>query len=132
MAKKNIIIWVIIVLFALSILPGEGQKAADQQAIVATEYSCIDDTDCPTCVGGFVTINSTVEEDFTFLEELAYAQCDNGYCRLSEYCLIWDCGNVEECISVKQTILDNTVVKFQENPIWLLAIIGLIVAYLML
>jgi hypothetical protein len=140
---KNWLIWVIGILFVMSVYPGEGTKAADQQAIIESEYGCSVDTDCPSCVGGFADIPvGALETNLTFYEELAYADCVNSRCRLSEYCLIWNCpsGSVKinatlgesPCISVKQTLLDNTIRKASDNPKLFLGVIILVVVYLLL
>lgn len=136
MVKKfdsKIILWIVGILFVMSLFPGEGTKAASQQAVVNTDYTCTQATDCPTCIRLPVDINtSKAVEEFTFLEELAYAQCTAGTCELSEYCIVWDCGNAENCQEVKQTLLDNTIGKLQENPMYAIFGILLIVAYFML
>lgn len=146
MAKKlpkNWLIWLVGLLFVMSVMPGEGEKAANQQAIIATDYTCTEDTDCPTCVGGFTEINGSIaEEDFTFFEEIAYAKCEAGTCRLSEFCIVWDCpagsttlnatGGIVPCESVKQTLLDNTIAKLRDNPALFLGLIALIAALFML
>lgn len=119
----------------MSIMPGEGNKASDQQAIVTTEFSCSKDTDCPTCVGGldFLAANETKPTDeFTFIEELAYGKCENSKCQLSDSCLIWDCGTVEDCNSIKKTVLDNTVEKINKRPGLLIFAIIVGVAFFML
>lgn len=136
--KPNRLIWVIAFFFIMSILPGEGTKAAgDQQAITQSIYVCEQDTDCPTCVGaGFADIDlEKIEAGEFHLGELSFSECNTevGLCDLSEYCLVWDCGPTQQgCDSIKQTILDNTIVRFQENPILLLGAIGLVVAFIFL
>lgn len=142
MAKKlpkNLWLWVVGILFVMSVMPGEGTKAASQQAIVATEYICNEDADCPVCVGGgFIEYN---ESDDNFLGELSYAKCVDSKCELSDACVIWECpsgstrdvdGEIIPCKSVKQTILDNTIGKFNDSPAILLLIVGLVLAYIML
>lgn len=130
---KNILIWAVGILFIMSIYPGQGEKAASQQAIISTDYTCTEDTDCPTCVGGFTEINESIlVEDFSFFEEIAYAKCETGTCQLSEFCIVWDCGTDLSCESVKQTLLDNTIAKLRDRPIVFLGIVGLIIAMLML
>jgi len=131
--KKEHIIWIVGILFFMSIYPGQGTKAVDQQAIVVTDNMCAVDTDCPVCVGGFAKLNDTVKEDeLTFFQELSYAKCVSGKCRLSEYCLVWDCGKSAGCDSVKQTLLDNTLSRLNENPALTLGIVALVVALLLL
>lgn len=129
---KNWLMWAIGILFVMSVMPGEGSKAANQQAIVATQYSCTVDTDCPKCVGGgLIDYNASSSN---FLGELSYADCLEGVCQMSDACLIWDCptGADPSCQSIKQTLLDNTFVKFNDNPMLLILTLGLVVAYFML
>lgn len=132
---------VIGILFFMSVLPGEGTKVADQQALVTTDYLCTTVDECPTCVGG--GISEFNASDPTTLGELSFTECIEGRCKMSDACLIWDCptgaaklnvsgGAAEECKSVKQTILDNTIQRFNENPVILLLIIGAIVAFVLL
>lgn len=128
--KREWLIWGVLILFAMSVMPGEGTKATDQQAIVETKYICETDEDCPTCIGGgLIKYNET---EPSFFGELSYADCLNGKCWLSDTCLIWDCGEVEDCKSVKQTILDNTLAKINQRPGLLFAGILLAIAYFML
>ncbi len=138
---KNWIIWLVGIFFIMSVMPGEGTKAEDNQAIVATEYLCSTVDDCPKCTGGgLIEFNETAEEH-GFFEELSFSDCVNGKCELSDACIVWDCPEGAEletddgpvpCESVKQTLLDNTIGRFNENPVMFLLIIGLIVAYFML
>ena len=124
------LMWVIAILFVMSMMPGEGTKAADQQAIVDSTYTCSVDEDCPVCVGaGLVDYNET---DPGFLGELSYSECSGGTCQLSDACLVWDCGEAGDCDSIKQTLLDNTIGRFNDNPTGLIILIGLIIAFLML
>ena len=143
---KNWLIWAIGILFVMSIMPGEGTKAANQEAVTESEYICNLDTECPTCVGGYSSIPAgTLESNLTFFEELAYAKCDTtiNRCRLSEYCLVWGCpegsyrvnetgGANIPCVSVKQTLLDNTINKMSANPKLFLGAVVLIAIWLML
>jgi len=140
---KNWLIFLVGILFVMSLIPGEGKKALSQEAIIATDWECNTALDCPICVGGFGNVTGIPESDLSFFEELAYAKCDNnGKCRLSEYCLIWDCpentfrvnetGGRVECSSVQRTLLDNTLVKFNENPKLIFGVILLIIVYFML
>lgn len=113
---KNWLLWIIGALFVMSMMPGEGTKASDQQTIVASKYTCTTKDDCPSCVlGGIVEYQ---EINTTFFGELSYAECVGGVCELSDACIIWDCPPTAdpECKSVKQTILDNTIGKVNENP----------------
>lgn len=138
--SKTQVLWLIGILFVMSVTPGEGTKVSDQQALVTTDYLCTTVDDCPTCVGGGIyDYNAT---DPSFLGELSYVECVGGRCEMSDACLIWSCppsaqklnttGGLVDCESVKQTILDNTIQKFNENPVILLLIIGAIVAFIML
>jgi hypothetical protein len=111
----------------MSITPGEGTKVSDQQALVATDYTCSVDEDCPVCIGAGFEV-----EESEFLQELNSKRCIAGSCELSDACLIWDCGNAGECQSIKQTVLDNTVGRLNNNPIIFLLIVGLIIAFIML
>ena len=141
---ENWLMWAIGILFVMSIMPGQGIKAADQQAIIETDYLCSVSTDCPVCVGGFADATGILESNLTFFEELAYAKCDNnGKCRISEYCLVWGCptgsyrtnesgGANIPCKSVKTTVLDNTLMKVNENPKLFLGIVVLFIVWLML
>lgn len=133
---KNLMLWIIGILFIMSVFPGQGTKAANQQALVMQDYSCETDTDCPKCVGGGIIAYN--ESDSNFFGDLSYAKCDaeKKKCILSDACLVWDCGDKQTqdgtCNSIKKTLLDNTIVKFNENPWIILFIIGLIVAFFML
>ena len=138
MKKKNLLLWAIGILFVMSFLPGTGTKAANQQAIVATEYTCSANTDCPVCTGaGIEKFNET---DPTFLGELSYANCvkpsgsSTGVCHLSDACLVWDCPNgaSSNCKSIKKTILENTFGLVNKNPLLLIGIIALVVVYFIL
>ena len=132
---KNILLWIVGALFIMSVMPGEGTKAASQQAIVSTNYICNVKEYCPKCVGaGLAKANATA-----FPGELSYADCIDSRCELSEYCLVWDCGNSQlfngtgnaPCKSVKRTLLDNTLVKVNQHPA--LLFFGLIfIAYLVI
>lgn len=135
MAKDNrqmILIAVIGVLFAMSIIPGQGIKAGNQQAMISyEEYPCTTNADCPTCVGGGIEEYNVSNP--TYLGELSGGYCSAGKCVLSDSCLIWSCPESQaDCKSVKQTLLDNTIGKFNQNPMLLVLIIGLIIAFLML
>jgi hypothetical protein len=122
---KERLIWILVVLFFMSIVPSNGYKAAgDTQAIVGTTFSCQTDTDCPQCIGAGIENASTD----TFFGELSHSKCVNGLCSLSDSCVYWDCNNAENCESVKATILQNTVGRFQESPALFLLIIGVILA----
>jgi Na+-transporting methylmalonyl-CoA/oxaloacetate decarboxylase beta subunit len=126
MKKINPILLVIVsLLFVLSIIPGQGTKAANQQAIVGTEYTCTSSKDCPVCVGSGIEKKDTE----SFLYELNSRTCVNGKCQQSDACLVWDCGNVAGCNSIKQTILDNTIVKINKYPIIIFLAIFLILIY---
>lgn len=125
--KREHIVWLIGALFVMSIWPGTGTKALDQQAIVQTDYACSVPSDCPVCAGGLFGINeSKTEAELSFTEELSYASCVGGTCRLTDLCIVWECppgsthldveGNVIPCTSIKQTLLDNTISKMNENP----------------
>lgn len=139
---KNAMLWVIGILFAMSVIPGNGEKAADQQAIVVSDYICTTSADCPVCVGaGLFEVNETLGTDLPFGQELSYAECVAGKCEMSEYCLVWDCpadsmletedGNVA-CSSIKQTVLDNTIGRLSGNPLLIIGIVGGIIVFLML
>jgi hypothetical protein len=158
---KNWLIWLVGILFVMSVMPSNGTKANDQQAIITSEYICSSDDDCPRCIGGYADITGILEENLTFYEELAFGVCDTSKnrCRLSEYCLVWDCPKsaaletdkecvtaadckegetcpsgkcVAQCQSVRRTLLDNTIGKVRQNPkIFLFIGLGLI-AYFML
>lgn len=110
---------IVLILFAMSIMPGEGSKAASQQAIKATEFTCQTNDDCPVCVGSGLVNDSELN-----------AQCISNECFLSDACLIWDCGTAEDCRSVKSTLLDNTVGRFNENPVLFIVAIGFILAFI--
>lgn len=131
--NKNILLWVIGILFVMSVMPGQGEKiAGDTQAITQSDIACTQDTDCPTCLGkGLSDFN---ESDPTFLGELSFSECNNeGFCDLSEFCITWSCGDTQEnCESVKQTILDNTILKLRDNPMLTLLIGAAVVAFFML
>ena len=122
--------WIVGILFVMSVMPGDGTKAADQQAIVMSEYTCTADKDCPVCVGG--GIEKFNESDQTFLGELSASQCVNNACVLSDACLIWDCGNAADCNSIKKTLLDNTIERANDNPSLLLLGGGIIAAFMLL
>jgi hypothetical protein len=130
--KSKNLIWIFAILLFMSIYPGTGYKAESQQAIVSTDLPCTTYKDCPTCVGGFMEHKEYDPLNRTIFQELSYAKCDGGVCKLSEYCVYWNCGTQANCTSVKQTLLDNTVGKIQQNPMYLVGIIGLIVVFLML
>lgn len=134
--NRNMLLWIVGILFIMSVMPGEGTKAASQEAIVSTDYTCNIDSDCPKCVGkGLADANATA-----FPGELSYAACVNHRCDLSEYCLVWDCGNSQlangtsspiACKSVKRTLLDNTLVKLNQHPMWLFIGAGLLIAFML-
>ena len=130
--NKNIIVWIVGILFIMSIMPGEGEKIDEtQQSMVDTIYTCDTSSDCPKCVGG--GIEEFNASDPSFLGELGHATCEREVCQLSDACLIWDCGNTQaECSSVKQTLFDNTIGKFNESPGLFVAILALFAIYLML
>lgn len=139
----NKIIVLIALLFIASMIPcdylgsciGNGTKAADQQAIVSTEYTCATDKDCPSCAGGgIVKYNETATGASGFFGELSYAKCVSGVCQLSDSCLVWQCGNsnTTTCHSLKQTLLDNTLTKVNQHPGMLILGIILIALYFML
>jgi hypothetical protein len=125
--KINIILIVIVgVITLLSILPGEGMKAADlnqfgkKTSDVGTEYSCSTVEDCPSCVMDL--------SDFSN-ETKPMSSCSNGMCTLSDACVIWDCNEANNCHSIRQTLLDNTVQKFNEHPGLLIFLILIGVVY---
>src|SRR3990167_5123685 len=122
--SKGLLVFVVI-LFIASVLPGQGTKAANQQAIMATEYTCQKTADCPVCVGAGLA--EPGQEGF--LQELSYSQCVQGKCQLSDACLIWDCGKSGNCNSIKQTLFDNTFVKLRDNSFILIVIILGLVGY---
>ena len=132
--KKEYWLWIIGILFVMSIMPGEGTKASSQQALVESNYICTSDSQCPKCVGGGIISINESNTDPGFLEELSYGKCIEGKCQLSDACLIWDCpvGSDATCKSVKQTLLDNTIGRMNDNPISLFGLIGLAVALLLL
>lgn len=129
---QNVIIALTVIVLGLMLSPGQGMKAQSQQAIVATDYSCNVDKDCPKCVGGGV-VDYNVSDD-GFFGELSYAKCLNKKCQLSDACLLWDCGGVNtvepnSCKSIRQSLLDNTLGKINQNPFMLLLLVGLLAAY---
>jgi len=123
MRKQTILIIVILGLFVLTLIPGEGTRASDQQAIVEKDYTCSVDADCPTCVGGIAGTN------VSFFDELSYAKCVNGKCHLSSSCLNWDCNNAGGCTSIRQSLFDNLIAYFNTHILVLLLMIGLGVAW---
>lgn len=127
--KYNWIIWVVLAFVAMNFIPGEGTKAADQQAIVSTQYSCATAADCPVCV-----MSGIAEANTTGLGQFSYSACTGGKCQLTEYCVVWDCppSASSNCQSVKRTLLDNTLGKLNQNPWYLVIAIGLIAALVML
>lgn len=128
--KQKWLIWIIFGVFLLNFIPGTGFKMpGSQQAIVASEFTCSQDSDCPTCVGA-----QFVDEDpATFPGELGVSYCSAGKCQLSEYCIVWDCGDTQQnCDSIRQTILDNTFLRFQQNPTMFILLILGVVAWVML
>ena len=133
--KYNKVMWIVLAVFAMGIIPGTGFKADDKQALVVSkDITCGTYKDCPTCMGGFgERTGAALVENATIFDELAYSQCVGGKCELSEYCISWSCGtDTVHCKSVKQTILDNTIAKLQNNPILVLAVIGGLVMFLLL
>jgi hypothetical protein len=125
--KKINPIWfiVLIALFAMSVIPGDGNKATSQQAIVDTTYTCTAAADCPTCVGAGIK----TEDTEGYLAELNSKTCVGGVCQQSDACLVWDCGKAGGCNSIKQTILDNTIQKFNMYPFVLIGLIALLLVY---
>ena len=117
--SKSMALFVVVALFALSVIPGEGMKSSDQMAIVSTEYTCNVNSDCPICVGS--SLGESGKEGF--INELASASCSANKCQLPDTCLIWDCGKSGGCTSIRQSLFDNTIVKLRDNPLLLLMIV---------
>lgn len=131
--------WLILagVIALMYFMPGTGFKAANQQSLIMSEVGCGSDLECPKCIGGgFEDYNPL---NVTMLGELSYAKCKitapavRGTCELSDMCTYWDCPTgATNCESVKKTLLENTVEKFNKNPAILILVVGLVVAYFML
>lgn len=127
---QNRALYVLVALILLSIVPGQGEKVSqDTMSIVKSTYTCHQDSDCPSCVGaGIVKYNGTSSGYFG---ELSYQKCISGYCHQSDTCMIWACGaSQSNCKSIKQTLLDNTITKLNNNPLLYLLIVGLVIAYI--
>lgn len=121
MNKKifTIVAVIIGILALMTILPGEGTKRTDigNFATVGTDIQCSSNTDCPTCIDEVFSVNKT-------------SVCVSGKCTVPDTCLYWDCGNAEKC--VRQTILDNTIQKFNQYPWILFALIAVTIIYIIL
>lgn len=109
------------IIVLLMIIPGNGQKmaSADNFAMVNTKFACTSAATCPVCIDEVFSANKS-------------ATCVSGKCVLPDTCLYWDCGKTEGCHSIRQTILDNTIQKFNQFPWLLWALIGVIVTYILL